>query len=218
MSETPKHLSETDTHKERVARLLHTLRSPILGIRLELTRAAREGVGIGELNARVESHLSRVDHLLDEYWCDISGDAEESPEVKLPATAGGNGRHVLIVEDDELHGMVLERILKKFGCLVDRARSGQEAIDRLREKQFRISFLDINMGDLDAYGLCRIAKENGVIGGLGHIVGMSNDPRTEVLTQRCIAAGIHDYLPKPLSAQQLKALLGQETNGAAKLD
>lgn len=213
MSEISKPLSDNDTQKERVAALLHALRSPILGIRLELTRAVREGDGTSELNARVEGHLGRVDDLLNEYWREISGDVAESLIADLPASAGGYGRHVLIVEDDELHGMVLERILKKLGCLVDRVRSGQEAIDCLKEKQFRISLLDINMGDLDAYGLCRIASQNGVLDGLGHIVGMSNDPRTEVLTKKCIAAGIHDYLPKPLSAQQLKALLGQETNG-----
>lgn len=111
-----------------------------------------------------------------------------------------SGLQVLAVEDNELNRMVLQVILKKCEVNVSIAYNGQEAIDLIKQKDFDIILMDVQMPILDGLEATRYIREN--LKCETPIIGLSaNAMREEV--EICKDAGMNDYLVKPYSERAL---------------
>ena len=118
---------------------------------------------------------------------------------------------VLLVEDNLVNQEVSRHMLESFGCTVDIAQHGKEAVEANKQKQYDVIFMDGQMPIMDGYEATRIIRqeENANNGqSLRHIPiialtahAMQGDREV------CLAAGMDDYLPKPFDRQQLAEVL-----------
>ncbi|MBX3172521.1 MAG: response regulator [Candidatus Eremiobacteraeota bacterium] len=113
--------------------------------------------------------------------------------------------HVLLVEDNDINQEVAREILRLFGLRVTLATTGQEALEALERESFDLVLMDLQMPEMDGLEATRRAR------GLGHrlpIVAMTANARRED-RELCLAAGMDDYLSKPINPEALAQLLRQ---------
>jgi signal transduction histidine kinase/FixJ family two-component response regulator len=121
----------------------------------------------------------------------------------LPERQGRIGAEVLIVDDQPINRLLLEKQLSYFGCQVTTAANGAEAL--AHERCFDLILTDLNMPGLDGYALARIWRATGVACPIIAITaGHAADER-----ERCLAAGMNGYLLKPFTMDDLAQLLGR---------
>ncbi|MBC8110959.1 MAG: PAS domain S-box protein [Verrucomicrobia bacterium] len=115
---------------------------------------------------------------------------------------------ILITDDNPVNQKVASEILRKSGCLVDTASSGEEAIEKVKKQferknipRYDLIFMDIQMPDLDGLETTQILKGMN-ISDLPPIVAMTAYAMKED-RERFLQAGMDDYLPKPIKAHLL---------------
>jgi signal transduction histidine kinase/ActR/RegA family two-component response regulator len=126
-------------------------------------------------------------------------------ERDLPAGAAVPNRplRILLTEDNVVNQRLAARLLEKQGHTVQVASNGQEALDMLERERFDIALLDVQMPELDGFEATAQIRAREQAGG-GHlpIVAMTahamNGDR-----ERCLAAGMDGYLPKPIDPVRL---------------
>jgi two-component system sensor histidine kinase/response regulator len=141
---------------------------------------------------------------------DVARAAEPAPApAREPAAAEpapASGARVLIAEDNEVNQLVIETMLAERGFQVDIANDGAEALAKLAHGRYAAVFMDCQMPNVDGYeatGRIRASERDGarlpVIAMTAH--AMAGDH------ERCLEAGMDDYLSKPLRPEALDAVL-----------
>ena len=113
---------------------------------------------------------------------------------------------ILLVEDNLVNQKVASRILLQFGYIVDVVSDGRQALESIMKKQYDVVFMDVQMpvmGGLEATEtICRTyPREKRPL-----IVAMTANAMKED-EDACRAAGMDDYLSKPIRPESLKAAL-----------
>jgi CheY-like chemotaxis protein len=114
---------------------------------------------------------------------------------------------VLVAEDNIVNQKVITLMLSKIGCRVEVVENGKLAIDALRRNKFDILFLDMQMPVLDGLETAREIRKT---------IPKENRPRIIGLTanalagdrEHCLAAGMDDYLTKPVQLDELIRAMG----------
>jgi signal transduction histidine kinase/DNA-binding response OmpR family regulator len=118
----------------------------------------------------------------------------------------GQGRHVLLVEDNEVNLLIAREFLKAAGVEVTPATSAREAIALVRGgAQFDLVFMDVQMADMDGLEATRVMRA--MPGGANLVIVALTAHALPGDRARCLAAGMDDYLSKPLSPQALDKCL-----------
>ncbi|MCZ6701510.1 MAG: ATP-binding protein, partial [Ignavibacteria bacterium] len=114
--------------------------------------------------------------------------------------------NVLLVEDNIVNQKVASRILEKLGFKPDIATNGLEAIREINSKDYDIIFMDLLMPKLD--GIEATKKIRSMLAGkkIPKIIAMTADTMMNS-REACINAGMDDYLNKPISVEEIKALM-----------
>lgn len=110
---------------------------------------------------------------------------------------------VLVAEDNPFNRVILSRILREQGLEVATARDGREALDLLQSREFRIIFMDIlmpRMGGIEAIHRVRSA-------GIRTPVVIVSSLSSRADRRRCLEAGGNAFLPKPVDAEDIAALV-----------
>ncbi len=131
-------------------------------------------------------------------------DAEHPLATPPTATAKGRAR-ILLVEDNPVNQLVANGMLAKLGCQVELATQGVEALARLEEQAFDLVLMDCNMPVMDGYEATRRIRERGRWPGLPIVALTANAMPEE--RERCLAAGMDDYLAKPFRREDLLAVV-----------
>ena len=134
------------------------------------------------------------------------GTTAAEPVAAAPAVAPERADTLLIVEDNVVNQRVLEAMLHKRGFAVETAANGREALSLLTMGTYALIFMDCQMPELDGYAATAAirARETGtnrlpIVAMTAH--AMKGD------RERCLAAGMDDYLSKPLRQDELDAAL-----------
>jgi signal transduction histidine kinase/DNA-binding response OmpR family regulator len=128
-----------------------------------------------------------------------------APSSDRPNTAGGIriGRgHVLIVEDNPTNQKVAALILTRAGLRVDVAGNGHEAVAAFRSRDYDLLLMDCQMPVLDGFAATRLIRELQAPDKHVPIIALT----ANVLSgerDKCLAAGMDDYLPKPVRTESL---------------
>ncbi|WP_151703100.1 ATP-binding protein [Nitrincola alkalilacustris] len=112
---------------------------------------------------------------------------------------------ILLVEDNPINRLVAESFLEEFGVEVDAAETGAMALDMLNSKSYQLVLMDIQMPEMDGLTATRLLRADPRFRDLPIIAmtahAMSGD------REKSLEAGMNDHLVKPVSADQLHALL-----------
>ena len=130
-------------------------------------------------------------------------------------TDKGVAASILLVDDDPMIQKVGRAMLAHFGCRVDVAGSGREAVDALSGKRYDMVFMDCQMPGMDGYeatGVIREREAQKREGGdavaripIVALTGLATDEDRE----RCLRTGMDDYLSKPFSVAGVQSLLNR---------
>lgn len=118
----------------------------------------------------------------------------------------GGALRVLVVEDDPVNQLVLDRLLDHLGHGSRVVDSGLAALEALTEAPFEVVLMDIQMPGMDGLETTRIIRERWPDSGGPWIIAVTaNAIRGD--RETCLAAGMNDYLSKPVSEPSLAAAL-----------
>ena len=116
---------------------------------------------------------------------------------------------VLIVEDNELNTLIVERFLTNWGIEVDHAKNGREALERLAENDFDLILMDLEMPEMDGYEAAQaIRKLANKAKASIPIIALSASALLDV-QQRIFGIGMNDFVLKPFKPQELKQKLAK---------
>ncbi len=138
------------------------------------------------------------------------------PPLLIPARTGAGERDsppahgpVLVAEDHPTNQQVVLRQLRRLGCAVDLAADGEQALAAWRAGRHRLVITDCHMPVMDGYELARrIRAEEDGTGRRTAIVAMTANALSGEM-ERCLAAGMDDYLAKPVTLAQLSQVLAR---------
>ena len=125
------------------------------------------------------------------------------------ATLHGAELRVLIAEDNKVNQIVVGKLLERQGCVVDAVGDGRAAIDALRRTAYHVVFMDVQMPEMD--GLAATAAIRALPDAACRdvwIVALTANAFAEDY-QRCLAAGMNDFLAKPVRPGDLEACLAR---------
>ncbi|MFN0173469.1 MAG: ATP-binding protein [Saprospiraceae bacterium] len=133
------------------------------------------------------------------------------PEAPRPPDAGGEAAvrspMVLVAEDNPTNQLVAQRFLEKAGCRVAIAANGAEAVQMAAARRFDVIFMDCQMPVVDGYEATRRIRAGATFPQVP-IVAMTAHAMTGD-RERCLAAGMTDYVSKPLTREQIAAALAR---------
>ena len=151
--------------------------------------------------------------------------AETHPVARAPAAkitaALGPRKQILIVEDHRVNQRVLQLLLEQLGYDTVVASNGREGVDWFQKRRFDAILMDCSMPELDGYQ---------ATGRIRQLENESGDPTRRVPVvamtahamegdrQRCLDAGMDDYLSKPVQIDALSTVLAQWTGPTRTVD
>ena len=117
---------------------------------------------------------------------------------------------ILLVEDDPVSMFAAGRVLEKAGHLVTRAGDGVEALDTVRRGNFDLVLMDVQLPVMDGVKATAVIRSDSSLGEKSRIpivamtaYAMSGD------REKFLAAGMDDYIAKPVGQSELLAVLGR---------
>jgi two-component system sensor histidine kinase/response regulator len=120
-----------------------------------------------------------------------------------------------VVEDNPVNQLVATGLLESLGCTVDVAGDGVEAVERLtRPHEYAAVLMDCRMPRLDGFDATRQVRNSEPVGRRVPIIAMTASV-LEGERERCLAAGMDDYLTKPVDAAELERVVRQWVQPAA---
>ncbi len=121
--------------------------------------------------------------------------------------SGRQRRRVLVADDNETNQMVVVRMLRKLGLQSDVAANGKEAVDAVQLIPYDLVLMDCQMPEMDGFSATRsIRRAESADGTHVPIIAVTaNAMRGD--REKCIAAGMDDYLAKPIKLEDLDDVL-----------
>ena len=139
------------------------------------------------------------------------GTLAPADETGMPAAEEPRrGLRVLLVEDNAVNRKVAGALLDKLGCAVETAEHGGIALQRLAAQAFDVVLMDCQMPDVDGLEATRRlrAGEAGEAARRLPVIAMTANAMTGDREQ-CLAAGMDDYLAKPVRRDELARMLAR---------
>jgi PAS domain S-box-containing protein len=130
-------------------------------------------------------------------------------EVVEPVPDGKRARsalRILLAEDNAMNQKVALRLLERLGYRADVATNGLEAIEALERQPYDVVLMDVQMPELDGLDATRRIGERWPAETRPHIIAMTANALPED-REACFAAGMNDYVAKPIRAEELAAAL-----------
>jgi signal transduction histidine kinase/CheY-like chemotaxis protein len=180
------------------------------GLGLAISRQIVELMG-GEIGIESEPGLGstfRFTVRLQYAGCDPPTSEEGWATDTAALTALVCPGRVLLVEDNIVNRKVAAHLLRKFGCHVDVAINGAGAVRMWRELPYDAIFMDCQMPEMDGYEATAEIRRAEPQRKRIPIVAMTAHAMTGD-RERCLAAGMDDYVSKPISVAELRAVLAR---------
>lgn len=135
----------------------------------------------------------------------LRGDATPT---ELPAVRFEQMR-VLVVDDLKVNLLLMTKILQDLGCIVDKAANGKEALSMMEKLNYALVFMDCQMPEMDGFQATReVRRREAALGKHTIIVALTADAMSGD-RERCLAAGMDDYINKPFKLDRIVAVLSK---------
>ncbi len=120
------------------------------------------------------------------------------------------GRKALVADDYIINQELTREMLELMGCDVDVAEDGKTALDKYNDNNYDVIIMDVQMPEMDGYDATKNIRE---------IENTSGKKRTVIIAitanamsgdrEKCLAAGMDDYISKPIKGEILQQKLAQ---------
>lgn len=180
------------------------------GLGLTICRQIIEALG-GSIN--VESTLGKgstfyftmefqknLTSIIDEASLEPTEESKRQEITSLPT----NSQRILVVEDNPINRKVILLQLKKLGRTADMVENGKIAVEATAAKDYDIILMDCQMPVMDGFTATKIIQENHP--NPPYIIAMTANA-LEGDREKCLNAGMDDYISKPISLEDLESLL-----------
>jgi len=124
--------------------------------------------------------------------------------------------HILLAEDNEINQKMTRALLTRQGHKVDLANNGVNAIEAVRNEKYDLVFMDVQMPEMDGFEATRVIRQLEASGELksSHIPIIAMTAHAlQGDRQRCIDAGMDDYVSKPLEPRKVYQAIDRWTEG-----
>jgi CheY-like chemotaxis protein len=190
-----------------------------------LTSGDRPGDSARFRELRIDAHLLKPvpqEELLEAIYRVLGRTTGTGPTTVRPAPSrepsaapvpAARALHIVVAEDDEFSARLMEQLLTRRGHRVRLATDGREALRLAEEGIFDLLLLDIHMPELDGFGIIAAIRERERSAG-GHfpVIALTARSRKED-RERCLAAGMDDFLTKPVSTPALFEAIDRLVSG-----
>ncbi|MBI5086211.1 MAG: transporter substrate-binding domain-containing protein [Acidobacteria bacterium] len=141
----------------------------------------------------------------------LSAESSQPARERVSETRRWDGRRVLLVEDNRVNQRVGLRLLEKYGCDVEVASDGLDALQviksRAAEAPFDLVLMDCQMPVMDGYQATEgIRRLEHALGRRTPVVALTASAHEED-RRRCLESGMDDYIVKPIRVDQLERVL-----------
>ncbi|ASF46457.1 response regulator [Methylovulum psychrotolerans] len=156
--------------------------------------------------------LQLFDVIVNALHCVDAPPTEAAAEPPVPCYRGKN---ILVVEDNKINQKVITAKLAKFGLVPEIAENGQVALDKLAHQPYDLILMDCQMPVLDGYNATRELRllEHRQAWPRQTVIALTANA-LEGEREKCLAAGMDDYLTKPIVSEQLQAVLARTLGGS----
>ncbi len=168
---------------------------------------------------RIDAHLLKPvqQHELLETICQVLSRASDDASItkrpagdEEPATATDSAAlpmNILVAEDNDLSAQVIQQMLSRQGHRVQLTNNGREALALAEHGHFDLLLLDIHMPELDGFQVVQAIREREQTTA-GHLTVIALTARSRKEDrERCLAAGMDEFLTKPIRPVQLWAAI-----------
>jgi CheY-like chemotaxis protein len=175
-----------------------------------LTSGERPGDWDRSRELRIDAHLLKPvqeEELLEKIYQVMTRAKGDETRVARELATGpapaATPLRILVAEDDEFSAQLMEQLLVRGGHQMRLATNGSEALALAKEGVFDLLILDIHMPGLDGFGVVGAIRDRERAAG-GHlpVIALTALSRKED-RERCLAAGMDDFLTKPVSTGAL---------------
>lgn len=136
----------------------------------------------------------------------VAGVGAHAEPVAEPDEDTGSGRRVLVVEDNPVNQMVAVGLLEALGYVAETADDGLAALERLAVRRYDVVLMDVQMPRMDGYAATRAIRDSEGADRHTPVVAMTA-AAVEGERDRCLTAGMDDFLTKPVDPGALAAVL-----------
>ncbi len=147
-----------------------------------------------------------------EFTVRIGMDRQARPKggrrVAAGLRAGRISGRVLVAEDNPVNQEVVQGMLELLGCEVDVVDDGRAALQKATSERYDLILMDCHMPELDGFEATARIREQGGEDRHPPILALTADVQKGT-RERCLAAGMDDYLSKPFTQAQLREVLGR---------
>jgi two-component system sensor histidine kinase/response regulator len=119
---------------------------------------------------------------------------------------------ILLAEDNQINQLIALGLLRKLGYRADTVTNGLAALEALQSTRYDLILMDCQMPEMDGYDAARSIRrreqsaDQGVNGSPIHIIAITANAMKGD-REKCLAAGMDDYVTKPIRLQELRAVL-----------
>jgi signal transduction histidine kinase/DNA-binding response OmpR family regulator len=121
---------------------------------------------------------------------------------------------ILVAEDNPVNQLLALRLLERMGYKADLAANGLEAIDALRRASYDVVLMDVQMPQMDGLEATRRIRKEWPFAGPRIIAMTANAAEGD--REKCIEAGMDDYVSKPIQVASLQVALARSTPAAGE--
>ncbi len=179
--------------------------------RLRVIAMTRDAMGprVASAHGRIVTTLTKPVRLVQLGEVLASPGLTRAARVRQPTplTSRTESRgHVLVVEDNATNQLVAVGILRFLGYRADVAANGYEALEAVARTVYDAVLMDCQMPEMDGYTATGVIRKNEGVGRHTPIIAMTAGA-SELDRERCLAAGMDDYLAKPVKTEHIDAAL-----------
>jgi CheY-like chemotaxis protein len=200
----------TEIHKLPAAAMLPLVLLVPMGLRSDLPQAAQ--LAFAHTVAKPVKPAQLCDVLIRALLSPKIADVQATKPKEAQTLAERLPLRILLCDDNAINQKVATRILAQLGYQPDLAGNGLEALDALDRKPYDLVFMDVMMPEMDGMEATHAIRQRQRDGGHLHyqsrivIVAMTAQAM-QGDREKCLAAGMDDYLSKPIRPKDLRGIL-----------